>query len=303
MTDRLYLSDPYLVSFTARVVAGSEQGGRPSAVLDRTAFYPEGGGQPADRGTLGGARVVDVQESEGDVVHVLDRQLPSGTEVEGRVDWVRRLDLRRDASLAHGRRRRHRRPRRAEVGTGSVAGRVRLRRARRPARRRAGSLAEGGGRRAEDGASRSARGGAPRRRGIERAPQALGRAGAGTLAVARRGDGPRGQGIAHRGEGGARLARAGPLRGHRRARRDRAPRRGGGRPRPPLLRAPQRNRTGDERAAQGRSLGPLRQGRGQPGLRPGQRRPGETRRGAGCGPGENRIRLSSWIAAIRCGTP
>ena len=92
MTDRLYLSDPYLVSFTARVVAGSEQGGPPSAVLDRTAFYPEGGGQPADRGTLGGARVVDVQESRGDVVHLLDRQLAPGTEVEGRVDWVRRLD-------------------------------------------------------------------------------------------------------------------------------------------------------------------------------------------------------------------
>src|SRR5438105_9133222 len=92
MTDRLYLSDPYLVSFTARVVAGSEQGGPPSAVLDRTAFYPEGGGQPADRGTLGGAQVVDVQESRGDVVHLLDRQLAPGTEVEGRVDWVRRLD-------------------------------------------------------------------------------------------------------------------------------------------------------------------------------------------------------------------
>src|SRR5207248_3268049 len=92
MTDRLYLSDPYLVSFTARVVAGSEQGGRPSAILDRTAFYPEGGGQPADRGTLGGAQVVDVQESGSEVVHLLDRPLAPGTEVEGQVDWQRRLD-------------------------------------------------------------------------------------------------------------------------------------------------------------------------------------------------------------------
>jgi alanyl-tRNA synthetase len=92
MTERLYLSDPYLVSFTARVVAAPEQGGRPAVLLDRTAFYPEGGGQPADRGTLGGAEVVDVQESGGDVLHLLDRQLAPGTELEGRVDWVRRLD-------------------------------------------------------------------------------------------------------------------------------------------------------------------------------------------------------------------
>jgi alanyl-tRNA synthetase len=92
MTERLYLTDPYLVTFTARVVAGADQGGRPSALLDRTAFYPEGGGQPADRGTLGGAQVLDVQESGGDVVHLLDRQLAPGAEVEGRVDWARRLD-------------------------------------------------------------------------------------------------------------------------------------------------------------------------------------------------------------------
>jgi alanyl-tRNA synthetase len=92
MTERLYLSDPYLVSFTARVVAAPEQGGRPAVLLDRTAFYPEGGGQPADRGTLGGAEVVDVQESGGDVLHLLDRHLAPGTELEGRVDWVRRLD-------------------------------------------------------------------------------------------------------------------------------------------------------------------------------------------------------------------
>src|SRR5205823_9653973 len=62
------------------------------ALLDRTAFYPEGGGQPGDRGTLGSAQVLDVQESEGNVLHLLDRPLEPGTEVEGRVDWTRRLD-------------------------------------------------------------------------------------------------------------------------------------------------------------------------------------------------------------------
>src|SRR4051812_15962166 len=92
MTERLYLADPYLVSFTARVVSGADHAGRPAVLLDRTAFYPEGGGQPADRGTLSGAQVVDVQESDGKVLHLLDRPLAAGTEVEGKVDWERRLD-------------------------------------------------------------------------------------------------------------------------------------------------------------------------------------------------------------------
>jgi len=92
MTERLYLTDPYLTTFTARVVSSAERDGKPTALLDRSAFYPEGGGQPADRGTLGAARVVDVQESGGEVFHLLDRPLAAGAEVEGRVDWQRRLD-------------------------------------------------------------------------------------------------------------------------------------------------------------------------------------------------------------------
>jgi alanyl-tRNA synthetase len=92
MTERLYLTDPYLTTFSARVVSSAERDGKPTALLDRSAFYPEGGGQPADRGTLGAARVVDVQESGGEVFHLLDRPLAAGVEVEGRVDWQRRLD-------------------------------------------------------------------------------------------------------------------------------------------------------------------------------------------------------------------
>src|SRR5256714_2721072 len=91
MTERLYLQDSYLTRFTARVVSVADVGGRSAAILDRSAFYPEGGGQPADRGTLGGAAVVDVQEREGAVLHVLDRALQPG-EVEGLVDWQRRFD-------------------------------------------------------------------------------------------------------------------------------------------------------------------------------------------------------------------
>jgi len=102
-TDRLYFADPYVTSFRARVVGSDVHKGSPRVALDRTAFYAEGGGQPADHGFLtpcpplppgrGGTpvKVLDVQ-SDGDVVwHTLERPLDA-EEVEGVVDWPRRLD-------------------------------------------------------------------------------------------------------------------------------------------------------------------------------------------------------------------
>ncbi|HET8539887.1 MAG TPA: alanyl-tRNA editing protein [Anaeromyxobacter sp.] len=91
MTDRLYLVDSALLEFEATVVAVRDRGGLPAVVLDRTAFYPEGGGQPADRGTLGGVPVLDVQDDAGEVLHVLGGAAPSGR-VAGSVDAARRRD-------------------------------------------------------------------------------------------------------------------------------------------------------------------------------------------------------------------
>ena len=73
MTEQLYYADAYARKFTARVVERLEMQGQPAVVLDRTAFYPEGGGQPADRGTLNQIEVLDVQirESDGEVIHTL----------------------------------------------------------------------------------------------------------------------------------------------------------------------------------------------------------------------------------------
>jgi alanyl-tRNA synthetase len=91
MTDRLYLNDPYLKSFRTRILEIRELDGHPAAVLDRSAFYPEGGGQPGDRGSLGEVKVLDTQERGGSVLHVLEKTLQPG-EVSGEIDWARRFD-------------------------------------------------------------------------------------------------------------------------------------------------------------------------------------------------------------------
>lgn len=103
MTQRLYYDDPYLIRFGAQVVETLCWEGRPAVILDRTAFYPTGGGQPHDTGALAGAEVLDVVERPGDraVVHVLAAplglqppdQAGAGGFVEGHVDWKRRFDL------------------------------------------------------------------------------------------------------------------------------------------------------------------------------------------------------------------
>jgi alanyl-tRNA synthetase len=94
-TERLYYSDSHLVEFEARVVAQSERvSGWTAIALDRTAFYPTGGGQPSDTGTLNDARVVEcIDDDENGIWHVLQGRAPDvGTIVKGRVDWYRRLD-------------------------------------------------------------------------------------------------------------------------------------------------------------------------------------------------------------------
>ena len=94
MTEKLYLSDTYLARFDATVVEARVHDDRVGLVLDRTAFYPEGGGQPADRGTVGGLQVDDVVEVEGEVLHLVgEGEAPAiGSRVSCAVDWARRFD-------------------------------------------------------------------------------------------------------------------------------------------------------------------------------------------------------------------
>ena len=95
LTERLYYDDSHLIEFQARVVDVTERvSGWTAVVLDRTAFYPTGGGQPSDTGTLNGARVVEcIDDGERGVLHVVQGLAPARDAiVSGRVDWLRRLD-------------------------------------------------------------------------------------------------------------------------------------------------------------------------------------------------------------------
>ena len=86
MTTRLFDADSHLRSFTACVLACTENDGKYEVELDATAFFPEGGGQCGDRGTLGGVNVLDTVERGGTILHICAGPLPAGSEVRGEVD-------------------------------------------------------------------------------------------------------------------------------------------------------------------------------------------------------------------------
>ncbi len=101
-TELLYLRDAYLTKADARVTAVDGNG----VTLDRTVFYPTGGGQPHDTGVLrwdrGEARVTDVRKRGDEVVHTVEGDvLPVGTPVESEIDWERRHRLMRTHTALH----------------------------------------------------------------------------------------------------------------------------------------------------------------------------------------------------------
>lgn len=101
-SDRLYYTDSYLTSFDAVVREVVQKGDRWLVTLDRTAFYPSSGGQPNDIGTLGEAQVVDVVDQEdGTVGHLVDRELVANERVRGAIDWEHRFDHMQQHSGQH----------------------------------------------------------------------------------------------------------------------------------------------------------------------------------------------------------
>ena len=101
MTKRLYYEDAYCREFDARVTDCREGKRGWEVTLDQTAFYPEGGGQPADEGTLGEAKVLDVKEGGEEVIHLCDRPLEPGSTVHGTLDWDRRFRFMQQHSGEH----------------------------------------------------------------------------------------------------------------------------------------------------------------------------------------------------------
>ena len=88
----LYYQDPYCQHFSAQVLTCAPADAHWLVTLDRTAFYPEGGGQPADHGTMNGIPVLDVQERDGVIFHTVEQPVERGTQVSCQLDWARRFD-------------------------------------------------------------------------------------------------------------------------------------------------------------------------------------------------------------------
>lgn len=93
MTERLFEKDPYMAEFTAVIRSCCPEKEGFAVTLDRTAFYPGGGGQPCDLGQLGSQTVTEVLERDGQILHRCREALPVGQTVTGKIDWARRFDL------------------------------------------------------------------------------------------------------------------------------------------------------------------------------------------------------------------
>ena len=100
-TQKLYYENAFLRRFTAEVLSCAEEKGRFCVTLDRSAFFPEEGGQSADPGVLGGVQVLDVRERGGVLYHYTDGPLPVGQTVQGEIDWPERFRKMQNHSGEH----------------------------------------------------------------------------------------------------------------------------------------------------------------------------------------------------------
>ena len=105
MTEKLFYTDAYMRSFDARIMECRPGKKGYEIILDRTAFYPEGGGQPGDRGVLKAGdkavRIFDTHEKEGVILHYSEEALEPGNAVTGEIDWQYRFDLMQNHSGEH----------------------------------------------------------------------------------------------------------------------------------------------------------------------------------------------------------
>ena len=100
-TRRLYYEDVYIKEFQATVLDCREEKNGYRVILDESAFYPEGGGQPSDKGFLNDVEVLEVHEKNGELLHYTSAPMQAGEKVNGRIDWARRFDLMQQHSGEH----------------------------------------------------------------------------------------------------------------------------------------------------------------------------------------------------------
>ncbi len=100
-TTKLYYQDSHMREFSAQVLSCTQTPKGCQITLTATAFYPEGGGQACDLGTLGDANVLDVREKGEEILHLCDQPLEVGSLVTGKIDWTRRFDLMQQHSGEH----------------------------------------------------------------------------------------------------------------------------------------------------------------------------------------------------------
>ncbi|MFD2445601.1 DHHA1 domain-containing protein [Bacillus sp. CGMCC 1.16607] len=94
MTDKLYYQDSYIQTFSTNLIKQSkDEDGHWYVIIEKTAFYPTGGGQPFDQGTINEHKVLNVEEVDGEIRHYLEQPLPESMEqLNGQIDWERRFD-------------------------------------------------------------------------------------------------------------------------------------------------------------------------------------------------------------------
>lgn len=101
MTEKLFYENAYLKTMTAQVLSCEPAENGFWVRLDRTVFYPEGGGQPGDTGSLNGVHVLDTQEREDEIFHLCESALEVGVQVQGVIDWARRFTFMQQHSGEH----------------------------------------------------------------------------------------------------------------------------------------------------------------------------------------------------------
>ncbi len=100
MTEKLYYKDAYIKEFEAECVKSYEKDGRYVSVLNRTAFFPEGGGQAGDRGEINGIKICDTVEENGQILHISEQKIPTG-KIWGKIDWELRFSRMQNHTAEH----------------------------------------------------------------------------------------------------------------------------------------------------------------------------------------------------------